>query len=75
MEAPLEGTWRQVGNKKYFIVMNFSGKALRGAKVGFYGAGNSGKVTVRGEGRSLSMSGASVTDSFGAYETHIYEIG
>jgi hypothetical protein len=75
MSAPLEGTWRQVGNKKYFIVMNFSAKPLRGAKIGFVGAGKSGTVSVRGESRSLQMARGSISDNFGAYETHIYEVG
>jgi hypothetical protein len=75
LSAPLEGTWRQVGNKKYFIVENFSVKAVKGAKIGIYGAGMSGTVNVRGENRSLAMSRGQVSDSFGAYETHIYEVG
>ncbi|HEV8291556.1 MAG TPA: beta-galactosidase, partial [Tepidisphaeraceae bacterium] len=75
MSAPLEGTWRQVGNKKYFIVMNFSAKPLRAAKIGFVGAGKGGTVSVRGESRSLAMTRGSISDNFGAYETHIYEVG
>ncbi len=74
MKAPLEGTWRQVGNKKYFIVENFSPKPLKAAKIGFYGAGKSGTVTVRGENRSLQLSRGAISDNFGAYETHIYQI-
>jgi hypothetical protein len=75
VSAPLEGTWRQVGNKKYFIVMNFSAKAVKGVKVGFVGAGKSGVVKVRGEPRSLAMARGAISDDFGAYETHIYQIG
>jgi len=75
MSSPLEGTWRQVGNKKYFIVENFSAKPVKGAKIGFYGAGMSGTVSVRGESRSLQMARGTISDSFGAYETHIYEMG
>jgi len=74
MKAPLQGTWRQVGNKKYFIVENFSAKPVRAAKIGFYGAGKTGTVTVRGENRSLQLSRGAISDNFGAYETHIYEI-
>ena len=55
--------------------MNFSGKAVKGAKIGFVGAGKSGTVNVRGESRSLAMTRGSISDDFGAYETHIYQIG
>jgi len=75
LPAPLEGSWRQVGNKKYFIVMNYSAKAVRGAKIGLVGAGKGGSVSVHGESRSLAMSRGTISDNFGAYETHIYEVG
>src|SRR5439155_18211586 len=54
MSAPLEGTWRQVGNKKYFIVENFSAKPVKGAKIGFYGAGRSEERRVGKEWRCWS---------------------
>jgi hypothetical protein len=63
-----------VGNKKYFFVMNFSAKSVKGAKIGMVGAGKGGTVDVRGEGRSLAMARGSISDDFGAYETHIYEV-
>jgi hypothetical protein len=74
MSAPLEGTWRQVGNKKYFIVLNMSAKTVQGAKIGIVGAGKNGTLTVRGESRSLQMSRGSISDNFAPYETHIYQI-
>ncbi|HEV8607674.1 MAG TPA: beta-galactosidase [Tepidisphaeraceae bacterium] len=73
--APLEATWRAVGGKKYFIVLNLSAKSLSNAKIGLIGAGRTGTVKVQGESRSLKMNSSSITDHFGPYETHIYEIG
>ena len=70
----LEGTWRVAGGKKYFVVLNLSDKAVKGAKVGFSGVGRTGTVKVRGEARSLEMRGGQVEDDFGAYEAHVYEI-
>jgi hypothetical protein len=52
-----------------------SAKPMKGAKIGIIGAGQSGEVTVRGENRSLEMARGAISDSFGAYETHVYEIG
>jgi hypothetical protein len=74
LPGSLEGTWRVVGERKYFVVLNMSNKRVKGAKIGIWGAGKSGKVKVRLEGRVLKMQKGVVKDNFGAYEAHVYQI-
>jgi hypothetical protein len=67
----LEGTWRQYLGKSYFFVLNFSHTAAKGARVTLPGL--TGKIDVLDEGRQLSVSSSTFTDTFAPYQLHIYD--
>jgi hypothetical protein len=75
VEGPLITSWRLVDGKAYYFVHNLSDKAVRGARMQLHGTPRDGEAKARGEGRSVSYQGREMVDDFGAYETHIYEIG
>jgi hypothetical protein len=72
-DAPLEGTWRVVDGKTYYVVLNFSNQAVTKTMT-FQGIGNVSTANVVGEGRSVSLSNGTFTDTFGAYAVHVYEV-
>jgi hypothetical protein len=72
-DAPLEGTWRVVDGKTYYVVLNFSNQAVT-ASMTLQGIGNALSASVHGEGRSVSLVNGTFTDTFGAYSVHVYEV-
>jgi hypothetical protein len=71
--GPLEGTWRVVDGKTYYIVLNFSDQAVTGSMT-FQGVDGATTANVLGEGRSVSLADGAFTDTFGAYSVHVYEV-
>lgn len=72
----LEGTWRVLNGVKYFIVLNFSHTALTNASVTLPGTTAGESLQVFNESRSELLNNSGIlTDSFGAYQTHIYQLG
>jgi len=71
--SPLEGTWRVVDGKTYYVVLNFSNQAVTGTMT-LQGIGDVASATVNGEGRSVSLVNGTFSDTFGAYSVHVYEV-
>ena len=57
---------------RYYFVLNFSHGGTT-QKFSLPGLGTQ-TVEVAGEGRSVSASGGAITDSFGAYDIHVYRV-
>jgi hypothetical protein len=72
-DAPLEGTWRVVDGKTYYVVLNFSNQAVTRSMT-LQGIGNVSSAAVNGEGRSVSLVNGTFSDTFGAYSVHVYEV-
>jgi hypothetical protein len=71
--GPLKGTWRVVDGKTYYVVLNFSDQPVTRSMT-FHGIGNVTTASVHGEGRSVSLANGALTDTFGAYSVHVYEV-
>jgi hypothetical protein len=71
-KPPIEYTWRRVGSTTYLIAVNQSAVPVGGATMKVFGVKVPSAITVWGEGRTLASSGNGLTDSFGAYEVHVY---
>lgn len=68
----LEATWRDFGGHRYYFVLNDSHGATY-QTINLPGL-SAGSVEVAGEGRSVWSSGGALTDSFGAYQLHVYRV-
>ena len=75
LDPSLQGSWRSYGGKNYFIVSNATGSTIASAGIGLNGV-TSGPVSasVAGENRSVPLQNGTLTDSFTAYETHVYVV-
>jgi hypothetical protein len=71
-KPPIEYTWRRVGSTTYLIALNQSAVPVEGASMKVLGVNVPSTITVWEEGRTLASSGNALTDSFGAYEVHVY---
>lgn len=73
--APLQVGWRSSAGRDYFFVLNLSATAARDQTISLSGVGSATtSARVYGEHRSVRVSGGTITDSFGPYAIHIYEI-
>jgi len=72
--APLQVAWRSSSGRDYFFVLNLSATTVRDQMISLGGADSATSATVYGEHRSVRVSGGTITDSFGSYALHIYEI-
>jgi hypothetical protein len=72
--APLQVAWRSSAGRDYFFVLNLSATPARDQVIHLTGAGSAASAAVYGEHRSVPVSGGTITDSFGPYALHIYEI-
>jgi hypothetical protein len=72
-KPPIEYTWRRLGSTTYIIALNQSAAPVAGATIKVLGVNVSPTVTVWSEGRTLAASENGFTDSFGAYEVHVYQ--
>jgi hypothetical protein len=70
----LEGTWRIFNGKKYFIVLNETDQALTNQQIRLRGVGAATSATVASEARTVPITSATITDSFGPYEAHVYVV-
>jgi hypothetical protein len=68
----LEGTWRKLDGIEYFFVLNFSHTAVSDATVNLPDISGDTSLNVYDEDRSVDVSDGSLTDSFGAYQLHVY---
>ena len=75
LNTPLEATWRIYNGKSYFFVFNMSPNALSAQSVTLNGIAPSAAANVEGEGRSVALQNASLTDNFAPYELHVYSVG
>lgn len=68
----LEGTYRDYNGHRYWFVLNFShSSTYQSFTLPGLGTGN---VEVAGEGRYTWANNGAVTDSFGAYDVHVYRV-
>jgi hypothetical protein len=74
VDGPLEGTWRIKDGKTYYVVLNFSDQTVT-KNVTLQGVDPSAAVTVNGEGRSLTLNGGALSDTFAPFEVHVYQVG
>ena len=75
VDGPLITSWRLVDGKAYYFVLNLSDKPVQNARMQLYGVPKNGEALVRGEKRTVAFADRVMVDDFGAFETHIYEIG
>jgi hypothetical protein len=73
-KPPLEYSWRRVGSSTYVIVLNQSATPVDDAAVQVLGTSVPPTVTVLGEDRTIAAVGSTVTDSFGPYAAHVYQL-
>jgi hypothetical protein len=69
--GPLEATWRTYRRRNYYVVFNNSSRSVR-RQVTLGGTGGVSAAAVVGEGRNVTVKGGAFTDTFGAYQAHVY---
>jgi len=74
VDGPLEGTWRVYNGKTYYVVLNFSDHTVT-KNVTLQGIGAASSADVNGEGRSVSLSNGTLSDTFAPFEIHVYQVG
>jgi len=72
--APLQVAWRSSSGQNYFFVLNLSDTTVNNQKIELRGIGSATSATVYGENRTVTISQDTITDSFGPYAIHIYQI-
>ena len=72
--SPLQVAWRSSAGQSYFFVLNLSTSAVSNQAIKLSGVGSAKSATVYGENRTVPISNDTITDSFGPYAVHIYEI-
>ena len=72
--SPLQMAWRSSSGHSYFFVLNLSPKALNHQTIALSGIGSAASATVYGENRTVPISSNTITDNFGPYAVHIYQI-
>jgi hypothetical protein len=55
-------------------VLNFSPRAVSHQTIALSGIGSATSATVYGENRTVKISSNTITDNFGPYAVHIYQI-
>jgi hypothetical protein len=71
---PLQVAWRSSAGHSYFFVLNLSPRAVDHQTIALTGIGSATSATVYGEGRTVKISSNTMTDSFGPYAIHIYQV-
>ena len=72
--SPLQVAWRSSAGHSYFFVLNLSPRAVNHQTIALRGIGSATSATVYGENRAVKISGNAITDNFGPYAVHIYQI-
>lgn len=70
----LEAGWRNHSTGKYFFVVNLTGSTKNNQQISLNGIGSANSANVYQENRSVSISDNTITDNFGPYAVHIYQI-
>jgi hypothetical protein len=71
--SPLQVTWRRSSGHSYFFVLNLSPTASHQI-IALSGVGSATSATVYGENRTVQISGGTISDNFGPYAVHIYQV-
>ncbi|MGD0310823.1 MAG: RICIN domain-containing protein [Acidimicrobiales bacterium] len=66
---------RTFGGSNYYIVLNTTDRQQNNVVISLKGTGSASEAAVYNESRSLPVVGGTVTDNFGPYALHIYEVG
>ena len=72
--APLQVAWRSSAGHSYFFVLNLSPRAVSHQGIRLRGIGSAASATIYGENRAVPISGSTITDNFGPYAIHIYQV-
>jgi len=72
--SPLQVAWRSSAGHSYFFVLNLSPRAADHQVITLRGIGSASSAAVYGENRTVPVSGGTITDSFGPYAIHIYQV-
>jgi hypothetical protein len=72
--SPLQVAWRSSSGQSYFFVLNLSNAAVSHQVIKLRGVGSAASASVYGENRTVSISKDTITDNFGPYAVHIYQI-
>jgi hypothetical protein len=72
--SPLQVAWRSSSGQSYFFVLNLSNATVSKQTIKLRGIGSAKSATVYGENRTVSISKDTITDNFGPYAVHIYQI-
>jgi hypothetical protein len=57
-----------------FFVLNLSPQAADHQAIALHGTGSATSATVYGENRTVQISNDTITDNFGPYAVHIYQV-
>jgi hypothetical protein len=71
---PLQAAWRTSSGHSYFFVLNLSPTAVSHQIIALSGIGSATSATVYGENRTVEISNNTITDNFGPYAVHIYQV-
>jgi len=71
---PLQVAWRSSSGHSYFFVLNLSPQAADHQIIALRGTGSAASATVYGENRTVQISDGTITDNFGPYAVHIYQV-
>ena len=74
VSAPLEAGWRSGSDGDYFVVLNPTPDTKNGVSITLTGVDQATTASVYDESRSLPIVGGALTDSFGPYSVHIYQV-
>lgn len=72
--SPLEVAWRNYNGHQYIFALNFSSTAKAGRAITLTGIGSATQAVVYGESRDVPISNGVMTDDFGPYAIHIYQV-
>ena len=72
--SPLQVAWRSSSGQSYFFVLNLSNAAVSNRAIKLSGIGSAASATVYGENRTVPISKDTITDNFGPYAVHIYQV-
>jgi len=72
--APLQLAWRSSAGRSYFFVLNLSPRAVSHQAITLRGVGSAASAAVYGENRTVPISNNTITDNFGPYAVHIYQV-
>ena len=69
----VEGTWRVLGGKRYFLVLNRKGKWKQDVRMKLAGVAD-GKAKVMFENREVEVRNGELVDDFAGFEARVYVV-